>query len=97
MAFFDKNLNLMPDVGLNYCSNANGEKIKLVSNINEMIKYAEILSKEFPHVRVDFYNVDGRIIFGELTFYNASGYMSFTPDNFDLKLGYCFILPKKEK
>lgn len=97
MAFFDKNLNLMPDVGLNYCSNANGEKIKLFSNINEMIKYAEILSKEFPHVRVDFYNVDGRIIFGELTFYNASGYMSFTPDDFDFIMGSKFIIQATRK
>jgi len=60
---------------------------------DEMLKIAEILSKDFPHVRVDLYNIKGRIIFGELTFYNASGYTVFTPDEFDIILGKEFILP----
>ena len=55
-----------------------------------MIEYAEILSKDFPHVRVDFYNIKGKIIFGEMTFYNASGYTKFEPDNFDYILGEKF-------
>ncbi len=60
---------------------------------DEMLKIAEILSKDFPHVRVDLYNIKGRIIFGELTFYNASGYTVFTPDEFDFILGDEFKLP----
>jgi hypothetical protein len=62
---------------------------------DEMIKIAEILSKDFPHVRVDLYNIKGRIIFGELTFYNASGYTIFTPDKFDFILGNQFNLPER--
>ena len=58
-----------------------------------MVEFSRLLSKEFPHVRVDFYNIEGRIIFGELTFYNASGYTVFEPDEFDFILGEKFELP----
>lgn len=61
-------------------------------NYQKMIKYAEILSKGFPHVRVDLYNINGDITFGELTFFGASGYMEFEPDKFDYILGKKFIL-----
>ncbi|MGV8148986.1 MAG: ATP-grasp fold amidoligase family protein [Alkaliphilus sp.] len=60
---------------------------------DEMIEIAEVLSKDFPHVRVDLYNIRGGIIFGELTFYNASGYTVFNPDEFDFILGKEFTLP----
>ena len=43
-------------------------------NFEKMIEIVEILSKDFPHARVDLYNFDGKIVFGEITFYNASGY-----------------------
>src|SRR5699024_2999656 len=68
--------------------------IKKPMNFDKMIEIAEILSKDFPHVRVDLYNIKGNIIFGELTFYNASGYTVFEPDEFDFILGTEFILPK---
>lgn len=68
---------------------------KKPSNYEKMVEMARILSKGFPHVRVDFYDVDGEIIFGELTFFNASGYFKFEPDEFDYKLGEKFILPEK--
>ena len=57
---------------------------------DEMLSIAEELSKDFPHVRVDLYNIDGRIYFGELTFYDGSGYMTFTPDSFDEEMGKSF-------
>lgn len=57
-------------------------------NFEKMKRYAEILSEDFPHVRVDFYHSDeGEIVFGELTFYNGSGYTTFAPDEFDYILG----------
>jgi hypothetical protein len=64
-------------------------------NFNRMIEISTLLSADFPHVRVDLYNVDGKIIFGELTFFNASGYMTFTPDEFDFEIGEKFILPEE--
>jgi len=63
------------------------------SNFEQMIKVASILSEEFPHVRVDLYNVKSRIIFGELTFFDGSGYHSYEPDEFDFILGEKFKLP----
>ncbi len=59
-------------------------------NLDYMLKIASILSKDFPFVRVDLYNINGKIYFGELTFYPWSGYVSFTPDSFDFELGKLF-------
>lgn len=60
------------------------------NTLNSMIEVAERLSKDFPHVRVDLYDIDGKIIFGELTFYNSSGYMRLSPDKYDFKIGEMF-------
>lgn len=63
-------------------------------NLEELLQVAEKLSKGFPYVRVDLYDVDGKIYFGELTFYPWSGYVQFSPDSFDKLLGKHFILPE---
>jgi hypothetical protein len=68
--------------------------IKKPKNFDEMVKMAKILSKDFPHVRVDFYNIKGKIYFGELTFYDGSGYKGYIDDRFDYILGNKFNLPK---
>lgn len=59
-------------------------------NYDLMIKIAEQLSSDFPEVRVDLYNINGQIYFGELTFYDGSGYMGFEPDSFDFEAGSYF-------
>lgn len=59
-------------------------------NYDRMVEISRVLSEGFPHVRVDLYNVGGKIYFGELTFYDGSGYFQFEPDDFDEKLGACF-------
>lgn len=56
-------------------------------NFDKMIEIAEILSKDFDHVRVDLYNNDGKIYFGEMTFTNGSGFEPIIPKEWDLKLG----------
>lgn len=63
-------------------------------NYEIMRDYAELLAREFPHARVDFYNQNGCVLFGELTFYNASGYMKYKPDAFDYEIGEKFYLPQ---
>lgn len=60
------------------------------TNLAEMLKIATLLSEDFPFVRVDLYNVDGKIYFGELTFYPWSGYVKFVPQEFDRILGGLF-------
>lgn len=59
-------------------------------NFEGMLDAARKLSSDFPHVRVDLYNIDGHIYFGELTFYDGSGYMQFDPDEFDYQFGEYF-------
>lgn len=52
-----------------------------------MICIAEKLAAGFPFVRVDFYDIDGKVVFGEMTYYPWSGYVQYTPDEFDFRLG----------
>lgn len=52
-------------------------------NFEKMRELASTLSASYPHLRVDFYEVNGKVYFGELTFYSASGYGKFTPDEWD--------------
>ena len=61
--------------------------IEKPDNINEMYEYAKKLSKPFKFVRVDFYNYNGKVIFGELTFTPAGCTSTSYIDNWDQKLG----------
>ncbi len=56
-------------------------------NLSDMVKIAERLSENQPFLRVDLYNVQGKIYFGELTFFPNSGMGSFTDEEWNLKLG----------
>jgi hypothetical protein len=69
-------------------------RIDKPENFGEMLDVARCLSKPFPHVRVDLYNPNGKIIFGELTFFSGTGYFAFEPDEFDFILGKEFTLPE---
>ena len=62
----------------------------------EMIKLAEKLSKDIPFVRVDFYEINGKVYFGELTFYPGSGFEEFSPCSADEWLGSFIKLPQKQ-
>ena len=68
--------------------------IDIPDSLPEMIRYAEMLSKGFPFMRVDFYSVNNHIYFGEITFYPASGFGKFTNDEWDIKMGEWLELPK---
>ena len=62
---------------------------------DEMKKLAGELSKGFPEVRIDFYEVDGRVYFGEYTFFHFGGFMKFEPEEWDYKFGEWIKLPEK--
>ena len=64
------------------------------SNYEEMIRIAEILSKGYPHVRVDLYNINGKIYFGEYTFFHFTGMERFEPDSYDDLFGSWIDLDK---
>lgn len=93
--FYDMDWKHMPFYGLNPECQQSAKKQLKPTNYDEMIRLARELSSDFPFVRVDLYNTRGRIYFGELTFYPASGYGVFTPDSIDYELGKLFILPPK--
>jgi hypothetical protein len=60
-----------------------------------MMEIAGILSADFPAARIDLYSIEGKIYFGEITYFPWSGYMHFVPDSFDFELGSKFSLPEK--
>lgn len=70
-----------------------GKELSIPKEIDQMAKLAENLSQDIPFLRADFYDVEGKIYFGELTFYLASGFVFFTKENADLKLGEWIRLP----
>ena len=72
-------------------------KIPTPGNLEEMLELSRILSKEFPHVRVDFYIVEGKVIFGELTFFHGDGLYKFNPPEFEKEMGDWIELPNKTK
>lgn len=68
------------------------KRTKTIQTINKLVSK---LSKNFPYVRVDFYDVEGQVYFGELTFYPGAGRLSM-PEEWDRKLGDLLILPEKK-
>lgn len=57
---------------------------------DEMVRVAEKLSSGIPHVRIDLYQADGRVYFGEMTFFHWSGMVPFSPESWDRVFGECF-------
>ena len=62
---------------------------------DEMIRIAELLSNGLPHARIDLYSCNGQIYFGEITFFDGSGFDAITPVEWDYKLGSMITLPDK--
>lgn len=72
-----------------------GPMLKKPEHLEEMLKIAEKLGEDFDYVRVDLYNVDGTIYFGELTHYHGNGMERFYPESFDFEAGKWWKLPGK--
>ncbi len=66
-------------------------------NFEEMVEVVKKLSADFPFVRVDLYNLDGKIVFGEMTFYPGDGRIQFEPEQYNKILGDYIELPKIPK
>lgn len=67
------------------------------ATLNRMLEVASILSKGHPQVRVDLYEIDGKVYFGELTFTSSLGVNYFYTEEFRLKLGQLVKLPTDQK
>lgn len=83
------------DFSFNYPSHPEIE-IPEPETLDEMLRLSRILSKGNPYMRTDFYSVNGKLYFGELTFFPASGYGKFNPDSVDFELGAKMTLPTKK-
>lgn len=91
--YYDTNLHLLP-FGESMFPPIKSKKMEMPINLDKMISLAEKLSIGIPFIRVDLYNLNGKIYFGELTLYPASGFEEFEPEEYDLYLGNMLELPK---
>ncbi len=64
-------------------------------NFDLMKKIAQQLSKGIPHVRIDLYDLEDKVLFGEYTFFHFSGLVKFEPEEWDYKFGSWLKLPHK--
>lgn len=63
----------------------------------KMVAIAEKLGKGLPHIRVDLYDCNGKIYFGELTFFDGSGFDKIKPIEWEYRIGEMLILPSKKR
>ena len=65
--------------------------------LEEMINLSEVLAKDIPHIRVDWYIVNNKLYFGELTFFDGSGFDKFIPVDYNYIIGSWITLPNITK
>lgn len=91
---FDAEWNLMPFQRQLHPNS--GIRLNRPKNYKKMVEFAEKLSKDIPFLRVDFYEVNECLYFGELTFFPGSGFERFMPESYDELLGSWLKLPEKQ-
>ncbi len=87
---FDTEWNLQPFV-MEYPSSK--KPCERPGNLEELLRITQILCEGFPFVRVDLYDVNGRVYFGEMTFTSANGVGAIQPEEYDRMLGDLIDLP----
>lgn len=90
--FFNLDWEIMPFKRPNHPTDST---IKKPLHLNLMIELSKILSDKNTFLRVDFYEINGKLYFGELTFFPSSGFVKFEPEIWDRKLGDMLVLPKR--
>lgn len=96
MYLYDLNWNLI-DGKFCYSSYSKQGKNEIPKplTLNKMIESARILSRGIPQVRIDFYEVEGKLYFGEMTFTSTGGFMTYYTHDYLLELGKQIMLPVK--
>ena len=84
--YYNRNMEIQ-NFGELLCLPNYNKKIDIPVNLSDMIKFAEKLSSDLLFARIDLYNVNNHIYFGEITFYPNSGNGKFVPEEWDLRLG----------
>lgn len=90
---FDLDWNLVP-----VCQNFENDPItpSKPKNLKKMLELSRILSADIPFLRVDMYEINGKVYVGEMTFYSWAGFEPFHPEKWDYTLGKWLELPKKK-
>ena len=91
--FFDMGFNHLPIENVHPNSN---RIIRCPASFEKMKRIAASLSEGFPQVRVDLYDINGQLYFGEMTFFHHGGFAPFIPEKWDYEFGANIILPKLE-
>lgn len=93
--FYDMEWKHMPFVGLNPVCKNGLTPVDSPDNLEDMKRICRELAKNIPFARIDLYEVNGKVFFGEITFYPAGGFGKFTPNEWNLKLGQMLeLLPQ---
>lgn len=97
-SYYDLNWELVPFMmPTNGTLTHDNVLIQKPQNFDKMVEIARILSANFIHVRVDLYNVEGKVFFGELTFSSAAGYDVASPVEYDKVIGDWIAIDKKKR
>lgn len=91
-AYYDMDWNKLP-IKHDSIAFIEGET-KKPENFDEMVEVASKLAGKFPYVRVDLYNLNNKIVFGEMTFYPADGRLEFIPEKYNRILGDYLEIPE---
>lgn len=94
--FYDRDWNRIPIAQGSY-KTVSSKDVRCPAKFDEMIRLSEVLAMNIPHVRVDWYIINERLYFGELTFFDASGFDPFIPDEYNYILGDWIELPLNRK
>lgn len=90
---YDKDWNYI-EVAIEYPTDPE-MKIKRPRRLEQMLKLARLLSEGFPFLRTDFYSIEDKLYFGELTLFHGSGFEEFRPDEWDRRLGEMIELTQR--
>lgn len=93
--YYDLDWNLMPYYEVDYPNDAS-HKIDQPRQFEKMVEIVTMLSKELAFSRIDLYNVDGQIYFGEITFFPATGMGKIEPEEWNYTIGSWIKLPNKK-
>ena len=95
--FYDENWIHQPFVGLNPAVTFRENEHLKPHNYDEMLSIASKIGQDIPFARVDLYNINGKIYFGEITFFPAAGLGRFEPEEWDYIFGNWIKLPDFKK
>lgn len=93
-SLFDTQYNLMP---FNMHIHENVKDTKKPKSFDTMLEIAGKLCDDFSYVRVDLYDIEGKVYFGELTFSSGAGFQAPNPVEYDLFLGEQIVIKKEER